>query len=125
MRTEATYVPLFSSADGQPFVFWDGEHSRLLIRHGPRTTVIFYDRTDADSCPGSVIPFQLNPTEEDYIYSKGRIIGSYDPTLDSVVIKRDGNFLFFGRSEPPVGYTTIDPVDRFRRLSRYMTSMAT
>ncbi|MBR3131322.1 hypothetical protein IKG31_01980 [Candidatus Saccharibacteria bacterium] len=120
-------VPLedvFTTQDGQTFVFWDTERYRLLIKHGSYITVVYYDETDAKSCRTSFTRLRTNGKQEQYIYCNGRPVASYLPELGCVVIKRDGEIYSFDNPEPPIGFTTRSSLDIYVEMAADMKMKA-
>lgn len=120
-------VPLedvFTTKDGQTFVFWDTERDRLLIKHGSYITVVYYDETDAKSCRTSFTRLRINGKPEQYIYCNGRPVASYLPEYGCVIIKRDGEIYSFDNPEPPIGFTTRSTLDIYVEMAADMKMKA-
>ena len=101
----ATIYPIFESSDGTPFVFWDTQKDQLLIRHGQKFTVIYYDMTTCLSCKTMFTGMQLLKDREVFIYNdNGRIVASFLPQKNVLIVKRDGRYLSFEFENPPIGY---------------------
>ncbi len=115
---------LLTTDDGQPYVFWDHERWRLLIKHGSFVTVVYYDRTDAKSCREKLTPLDHYGKKEQYIYYRGRPVASYLARLNVLVIKRDGEIFTFDNPDLPIGYNVRSVLDIYVEMAAYMRMKA-
>ena len=111
MKNNSNIAALVTTQDGDPFVFWDPENLRLLIRHGRRVTTVYYDSIDAFSCSDELTIFSSGGRPEEYLYSNGRIVASYLKNLGLIVIKRDGEYYTVDAPVRPVGYSVQSAFD--------------
>lgn len=84
-------LPVFSDRYERPFVFWEESRLALIIRHGNRITVIFYE-PEPVSCLDEFLESEPEIMIRDY---RGRIVASYVPKSRETVVKRDGRELRF------------------------------
>ena len=105
MMSETHLTPVFFDNAGVPFVFWDSS-GMLQILHGRFLTVFRYGSPECKE--GATKLYQTGKAEVMIHDRRGRVVASFLPSENALVIKRDGEIHVFASEQLILDYHTFD-----------------